>query len=91
MAALNDTPGLSAVRPQAAFYIFPKIDPKRFPLEDDERFALDLLREKHILIVHGKGFHYTRPDHFRIVCLPDAEKLAWAVREIGAFLEGYKQ
>ncbi|MCL2343419.1 MAG: pyridoxal phosphate-dependent aminotransferase [Firmicutes bacterium] len=91
MAALNNTSGLSAVRPEAAFYIFPRIDSSLYPIEDDERFALDLLKEKHILIVHGKGFNYMTPDHFRIVCLPEAAELTRAVMEIGAFLEHYKQ
>ena len=65
--ALNDIPGISTTRPKAAFYIFPKIDTKKFGIVDDEQFALDLLKEKHILVTHGGGFHWNRPDHFRIV------------------------
>ncbi|HHE9652485.1 TPA: pyridoxal phosphate-dependent aminotransferase, partial [Enterococcus faecium] len=68
--AINDIPGLSAVKPKAAFYIFPKIDTKRFNILDDEKFVLDFLHEHHILLVHGGGFNWNQPDHFRIVYLP---------------------
>ena len=67
---LNDIPGLSAVKPKAAFYIFPKIDVKRFNITDDTQFALDFLREKRVLFVPGSGFNWKQPDHFRIVYLP---------------------
>ena len=70
--AINDIPGLSAVKPKAAFYIFPKIDVKRFNIYDDEKFALDFLREKKVLVTHGKGFNWDKPDHFRIVYLPQS-------------------
>ena len=68
--ALNDIPGVSAVKPKAAFYIFPKLDTKKFNIIDDEKFALDLLKDKKILIIHGGGFNWNCPDHFRIVYLP---------------------
>ena len=64
---LNDIPGVSAKKPKAAFYIFPKLDVEKFNIYDDEKFALDLLREKRILIVHGGGFNWGQPDHFRVV------------------------
>ena len=67
---LNDIPGVSAKKPKAAFYIFPKLDVEKFNIYDDEKFALDLLREKRILIVHGGGFNWGQPDHFRVVYLP---------------------
>ena len=67
--ALKDMPGVSIVKPKAAFYAFPKLDPKRFNITDDERFALDLLSDKKVLIVHGKGFNWETPGYFRIVCL----------------------
>ena len=89
--ALNDIPGISAVKPKAAFYIFPKIDTKKFIIMDDERFALDLLREKKILIIHGGGFNWGQPDHFRVVYLPRIEVLADAAEKIGDFLSYYKQ
>ena len=89
--ALNDIPGVSAVKPRAAFYIFPKLDVERFHILDDERFALDLLREKRILITHGGGFHWEKPDHFRIVYLPEVETLQKAAHRIADFLETYHQ
>lgn len=73
--AINDIPGLSAVKPKAAFYIFPKIDTKRFNILDDEKFVLDFLHEHHILLVHGGGFNWHQPDHFRIVYLPKMDDL----------------
>ena len=89
--ALNDIPGISAVKPKAAFYIFPKIDTKKFNIVDDEKFALDLLRDKKILIIHGGGFNWKEPDHFRVVYLPRLEVLEDAVGKLGDFLSYYKQ
>mgnify|MGYP000804305774 CR=1 FL=1 len=89
--ALNDIPGISAVKPKAAFYIFPKIDTKKFNIYDDEKFALDLLREKKILIIHGAGFNWGEPDHFRVVYLPRIEVLKDAVDKMEDFLKTYKQ
>ena len=89
--AINDIPGLSAVKPKAAFYIFPKIDVKKFNIDDDEKFALDLLRTKKILIVHGKGFNMFTPDHFRIVYLPRIDVLKAAMDGMGDFLRYYRQ
>ncbi len=89
--ALNDIPGISAVKPKAAFYIFPKIDTKKFNILNDERFALDLLRDKKILIVHGTGFNWKDPDHFRVVYLPRIEVLKDAMDKMGDFLSTYKQ
>ena len=89
--ALNDIPGLSAVKPSAAFYIFPKLDIKRFNITDDEQFVLDFLRAHHIMLVHGKGFNWDQPDHFRIVYLPCAEDLSMAADKLRGFLSGYRQ
>lgn len=89
--ALTSIPGISAVKPQAAFYMFPKIDVKKFNIVDDEKFALDLLRDKKILLVHGGGFNWAKPDHFRIVYLPRMEVLKEAVEKIGDFLSYYHQ
>lgn len=89
--ALNDIPGISAVKPKAAFYIFPKIDVKKFNILDDEKFALDLLRDKKILIIHGGGFNWKQPDHFRVVYLPRMEVLEDAVDKLGDFLSYYRQ
>ena len=89
--ALNDIPGISAVKPKAAFYIFPKIDTARFNITNDEQFALDLLREKKILIIHGGGFNWDKPDHFRVVYLPRTEILKDATGKLADFLASYKQ
>lgn len=89
--ALNDIPGISAVKPKAAFYIFPKIDVKKFNILDDERFALDLLRDKKLLIIHGGGFNWKQPDHFRVVYLPRIEVLKTAMESLEDFLSYYRQ
>ena len=89
--ALTDIPGITAVKPKAAFYIFPKIDTKKFNITDDEKFALDLLREKKILLIHGGGFNWKQPDHFRVVYLPRIEVLEKAAGEIADFLSFYHQ
>ncbi|MBR6046215.1 MAG: pyridoxal phosphate-dependent aminotransferase [Ruminococcus sp.] len=89
--AMNSIDGMSAVKPKAAFYIFPKIDAARFNITDDEKFVLDLLESKKILLVHGGGFHWEQPDHFRIVYLPDTAVLTEAADKMAAFLADYKQ
>jgi len=89
--AINDIPGLSAVKPKAAFYIFPKIDTKKFHILEDQQFALDFLREKRVLIVPGSGFNWQQPDHFRIVYLPRIEVLNEATDKLADFLSHYKQ
>ena len=89
--ALNDIPGISAVKPKAALYIFPKIDTQKFNIVNDEQFALDLLREKKILIIHGGGFNWDKPDHFRVVYLPRIEVLSDAMEKLADFLSTYKQ
>ena len=89
--AINDIPGLSAVKPKAAFYIFPKIDVKRFNITDDNQFALDLLREKRILIVPGSGFNWHEPDHFRIVYLPRLSVLKETTEQLSDFFAHYRQ
>ena len=89
--ALNSIPGISAKKPKAAFYIFPKMDTERFNIKDDNRFALDLLREKRVLIVPGTGFNWPKPDHFRIVYLPNVTVLSKAAEKLRDFLETYHQ
>ena len=88
---LNDIPGVSVVKPEAAFYCFPKLDVKKFNIHDDERFALDVLRKKKILFTHGGGFHWEVPDHFRIVYLPDIDVLTEAATSLKEFLADYRQ
>lgn len=89
--ALKDIPGVSVVKPKAAFYIFPKLDQKKFHLVNDEQFALDFLKEKKVLIVQGTGFNWKNPDHFRIVYLPNIAELKEAVGKLADFLDGYRQ
>ncbi len=89
--AINDIPGLSAVKPKAAFYMFPKIDTKRFNILDDEKFVLDFLHEHHVLLVHGGGFNWQEPDHFRIVYLPNVDDLKLTTNKMREFLATYRQ
>ncbi len=89
--ALNDIPGISAVKPKAAFYIFPKVDTARFNILDDQQFALDFLREKRVLFVPGSGFNWKQPDHFRIVYLPAVDVLGEAADKLRDFLSHYRQ
>ena len=89
--ALKDIPGISVVKPQAAFYIFPKIDTKKFNITDDEQFVLDFLREKRVLLVRGRGFNWMEPDHFRIVYLPSVPELKIAMDKFRDFLSTYRQ
>lgn len=89
--ALDRIDGITYVRPKAAFYIFPKLDIKKFNITDDVQFALDFLREQRVLIVQGTGFNWMNPDHFRIVCLPDVDALTASVNRLGEFLSNYRQ
>lgn len=88
---LTNIPGISCVKPKAAFYMFPKIDTKKFNITNDEQFALDLLRDKKILLIHGGGFNWQQPDHFRVVYLPRIEVLKEAVEKISDFFSYYHQ
>lgn len=83
--------GISFVKNNSAFYLFPKLDVKKFNITDDKKFARDLLYATNILLVPGSGFDWKEPDHFRIVMLPEAEQLADAMCRMGVFLDGYKQ
>ena len=88
---LNSIPGVSAAKPKAAFYIFPKIDKERFNIHSDEQMALDLLKEKKLLVTAGTGFHWDNNDHFRIVYLPDLVELKEAGERLTSFFASYKQ
>ena len=88
--AIDGVDGLSVVHPEAAFYIFPRIDAKRFGIQNDEQFVLDFLREKHVLLVHGGGFNWANPDHFRIVYLPEVSVLTESMKKMDEFLEKYR-
>ena len=89
--ALNQIDGITAVKPKAAFYIFPKMDIKKFNITDDEQFALDLLHQKKILITRGGGFNWGEPDHFRIVYLPRMEVLKESMEDLADFFAHYRQ
>ena len=83
-------PGVSCVKPQAALYMFPKLDPAIYPIEDDQEFVLELLQETKVMLVQGTGFNWDRPDHFRIVFLPHEDDLREAIGRIARFLEHYR-
>ncbi len=89
--ALCNIDGVSVVKPKAAFYIFPKLDAKKFNLHDDEKLVLDFLKEKKVLLMHGKGFNYPTPDHIRIVYLPRRRVLGEAMDAFADFLSDYRQ
>ena len=89
--ALDQIDGISYVKNSAAFYLFPKLDIKKFNITSDKVFARDLLHATNILMVPGSGFDWPQPDHFRIVMLPEAEQLGDAMRRMGEFLDGYRQ
>ena len=88
---LNAIPGISTVKPHAAFYIFPKIDRNMYNIEDDEQFVLDFLRKEKVLVTHGRSFNIDTPDHFRIVYLPDIETLSIVCDRLERFLQGYRK
>ena len=79
------------MKPKGALYLFPRLDPSVYKIKDDRQMVLDLLRAEKIMVVHGTGFNWPEPDHFRIVTLPNATDLADAVTRIGTFLDGYSQ
>ncbi|MBF0819014.1 pyridoxal phosphate-dependent aminotransferase [Streptococcus acidominimus] len=89
--AVSDIPGLSAVKPKAGLYIFPKIDREMYRIDDDEQFVLDFLKQEKILLVHGRGFNWQEPDHFRIVYLPRVDELAEIQEKMTRFLRQYRR
>jgi len=89
--ALSQIPGVSVVKPKAALYMFPRLDPKVYPIVDDQQFAYDLLEEEKLLIVQGTGFNWPTPDHFRLVFLPNTDDLHEALERIERFLGGYRK
>jgi alanine-synthesizing transaminase len=89
LAALAEIPGISCARPQGAMYVFPRLDPELYPIKDDQRFVLEFLRSKHVLVVQGTGFNWPNPDHLRIVTLPRSDDLVDAIGRLGEFLADY--
>lgn len=88
---LAQIPGVSVVKPKAALYMFPRLDPKVYPIADDQQFAYELLAEEKVLIVQGTGFNWPSPDHFRMVFLPNIDDLGEAVGRIDRFLGHYRK
>jgi alanine-synthesizing transaminase len=88
---LTDIPGVSCVKPQGAMYLFPRLDPKMYPIADDQEFILELLLEEKVLLVQGTGFNWPIPDHFRVVFLPNVDDLTEAIGRIARFLEHYRK
>jgi len=88
---LTAIPGVTCVKPKAALYLFPRFDPKLYPIEDDQQFILELLEEEKVLVVQGSGFNWPHPDHIRVVFLPIADDLTEAIGRIARFLESYRK
>ena len=88
---LSDIPGVSVVKPKAALYMFPRLDPEAYPIVDDQQFAYDLLAQEKVLIVQGSGFNYPTPDHFRLVFLPNVDDLSEAIGRIARYLASIRR
>ncbi len=88
---ITQIPGVSCVKPAAALYLFPKLDPKIYPIKDDQAFIADLLRDEKVLLVQGSGFNWPHPDHFRVVFLPNEDVLRDAIKRLARFLEKYRK
>ena len=87
---LTSIPGVSCVKPQAALYLFPKLDPRLYPISDDQQFILELLEAQKVLVVQGTGFNWFEPDHLRIVFLPNTDDLKDAMGRIARFFDTYR-
>ncbi len=88
---LTAIPGVTCVKPKAALYLFPRFDPKVYPIENDQQFILELLEQEKVLVVQGSGFNWKQPDHIRVVFLPNADDLTEAIGRIARFLENYRK
>jgi alanine-synthesizing transaminase len=88
---VTSIPGVTCVKPKAALYLFPRLDPARYPIGDDQQFVLELLEEQKVLVVQGSGFNWPSADHFRVVFLPNTDDLAEAFGRIAHFLDGYQR
>jgi alanine-synthesizing transaminase len=87
MTMIDAMPGVSCVKPKAALYLFPRLDPAHYPIDDDQQFILDLLEEEKVLVVQGSGFNWPQPDHLRLTFIPHEEVLAESLQRLGRFLE----
>ena len=88
---ISAIPGVTCVKPKATLYMFPRLDPKVYPIKDDQQFISELLQEEKVLLVQGSGFNWPRPDHFRLVFLPHEDDLREAIGRIARFLENYRK
>ena len=88
---LTAIPGVTCVKPSAALYMFARLDPEIYPIQDDQQFFLELLQETKVMLVQGTGFNWSEPDHFRIVFLPHEDDLREAIARIATFLEAYRR
>jgi alanine-synthesizing transaminase len=88
---LTDIPGVTCIKPKAALYLFPRLDPEMYPIEDDQKFVLEMLEAEKVLVVQGTGFNWPTPDHFRVVFLPNMDDLTDAIGRIARFLESYRK
>ena len=88
---LTAIPGVTCVKPKAALYMFPRLDPEMYPIKDDQAFITEFLREEKVLLVQGSGFNWPHPDHFRVVFLPHEDELREAIQRLARFLEGYRK
>ncbi|MFZ2525917.1 MAG: pyridoxal phosphate-dependent aminotransferase [Candidatus Ferrigenium altingense] len=88
---LTAIPGVTCIKPKAALYLFPRLDPKVYPIEDDQKFILELLEAEKVLVVQGSGFNWIHPDHIRVVFLPNVDDLVEAIGRIARFLESYRK
>ena len=87
---ITDIPGVTCVKPKSALYLFPRLDPEVYPIEDDQQFVADLLKEEKVLLVQGSGCNWGKPDHFRVVFLPHEDVLKEAIGRLARFLERYR-
>ncbi|HJV05810.1 MAG TPA: pyridoxal phosphate-dependent aminotransferase [Chromobacteriaceae bacterium] len=88
---LSEIPGVSCVKPRGGLYLFPRLDPNVYPIQDDQQFVLELLQQEKVLLVQGTGFNWIAPDHFRVVFLPNTDDLTEAIGRIARFLERYRK
>ena len=88
---ITQIPGLTCVKPEAALYLFPRLDPKIYPIDDDQAFVAEFLQEEKVLLVQGSGFNWVKPDHFRLVFLPNEDILREAIMRLGRFLKRYRE
>ena len=88
---ITKIPGVSCVKPEAALYLFPKLDPEIYPIKNDQDFIAEFLKEEKVLLVQGSGFNWPHPDHFRLVFLPNEDVLREAINRLAKFLERYRK